>query len=393
MYSLLLALIYLVFISLGLPDALLGSAWPFMYPLLNVPVSYAGVVTMIIAGGTIVSSLCANRVIAKFGTGLVTTVSVLMTAVALIGFSLSSAFWMLCLWAVPYGLGAGAVDAALNNFVALYYASKHMSWLHCFWGVGVSIGPYIMSHSLTINNSWERGYLIVGILQIILTVILFFTLSIWKKQAQLKGESQTGIPKHLKVHQALRIKGVKQVLIAFFGYCALEATAGLWASSYLNLHRGIEVEAAAGWASLFYLGITFGRFLNGFIADRLGNRTMIRVGLSIIAVGLLAVILPLPIDFLPLVGLVLIGLGCAPIYPCVIHETPRNFGPENSQAIIGIQMASAYAGTTFMPPLFGMLVDYLTIALYPAFLSLFLVLMLVMTEKLNRLVTSGERGV
>lgn len=391
MYSLLLALIYLAFISLGLPDALLGSAWPFMYPLLNVPVSYAGVVAMLIAGGTIVSSLSANRVINKFGTGLVTTVSVLMTAVALIGFSFAGAFWMLCLWAVPYGLGAGAVDAALNNFVALHYASKHMSWLHCFWGVGASIGPYIMSYSLTVNNSWERGYLIVGILQITLTVILIFSLPIWKKRAQLKGESQTVTPKHLKIHQALRIKGVKQVLIAFFGYCALEATAGLWASSYLTLQRGIEVEAAARWASLFYLGITFGRFLNGFITDRLGNRNMIRIGLSLIAVGLLAVILPLPIGFLPLAGLILMGLGCAPIYPCIIHETPRNFGPEHSQAIIGIQMASAYTGTTFMPPLFGVLVDYLTIALYPAFLSLFLVLMLVMTEKLNRLVISDEK--
>lgn len=391
MYSLLLGLIYLAFMSLGLPDALLGSAWPTMYPLLNVPVSYAGVVAMIIAGNTIVSSLNTNRVITKFGTGLVTTVSVLMTAVALIGFSLSSAFWMLCLWAVPYGLGAGAVDAALNNFVALHYASKHMSWLHCFWGVGASVGPYIMSYSLTVNNSWESGYLIVGTLQIILTVILFFTLPIWKKQAQLKGESQTGASKHLQIHQALRIKGVKQVLIAFFGYCALEATAGLWASSYLTLHRGIDVEAAAGWASLFYLGITFGRLLNGFIADGLGNRNMIRIGLSIIAVGLLAVILPLQISLLTLGGLVLMGLGCAPVYPCIIHETPRNFGPENSQAIIGIQMASAYVGTTFMPPLFGVLANYVTIALYPVFLSLFLVLMFVMTEKLNRLVISDVK--
>jgi len=386
MYSFLLVLIYLAFISLGLPDALLGSAWPTMYPLLKVPVSYAGVVSMIIAGGTIVSSLNANRVINKFGTGLVTAVSVLMTAVALLGFSVSSAFWMLCLWAVPYGLGAGAVDAALNNFVALHYASKHMSWLHCFWGVGVSIGPYIMSYSLTLKNSWERGYAIVGILQIILTAVLIFSLPLWKKQEQLKRESQTGMLKLLKIHEALRIKGVKQVLVAFFGYCALETTTGLWASSYLVLQRGIAVEAAARWASLFYLGITFGRFLNGFIIDRLGNRNMIRIGLMIITVGLLAVILPIQISFVPLVGLVLIGLGCAPIYPCIIHETPRNFGPENSQAIIGIQMASAYVGSTFMPPLFGLLANFFTIAIYPVYLSLFLVLMVVMTEKLNRLV-------
>src|SRR5690554_3155554 len=378
MYSLLLALIYLAFISLGLPDALLGSAWPFMYPLLNVPVSYAGVLSMIIAGGTIISSLNTSRVISRFGTGLVTAVSVLMTAAALLGFSASGAFWMLCLWAVPYGLGAGAVDAALNNFVALHYTSKHMSRLHCFWGVGVSIGPYIMSYSLTIRNSWERGYAIVGILQITLTVILLLSLPLWKKQAQLKREGQTGTLKHLKIHEALRIKGVKQVLAAFFGYCALETTTGLWAGSYLVLQRGIAVEAAAGWASLFYLGITLGRFLNGFIADRLGT------------MGLFAVILPMQTGFVPLAGLVLIGLGCAPIYPCIIHETPRNFGAENSQAIIGIQMASAYVGSTFIPPIFGLLANYVTIALYPVYLSLFLVLMFIMTEKLNRLVISKE---
>lgn len=387
-YALLLALIYLAFISLGLPDALLGSAWPFMYPLLEVPVSYAGVVSMIIAGGTIISSLNSSRVINRFGTGLVTAVSVLMTAIALFGFSLSNTFWLLCFWAVPYGLGAGAVDAALNNFVALHYASKHMSWLHCFWGVGVSIGPYIMSYSLTVSNSWQRGYTLVGLLQIVLTVILFLSLPLWKRQAKLARTRQSRTCHPLTIHEALRIKGVKQVLAAFFGYCALETTAGLWASSYLVLHRGIGVEAAARWASLFYLGITFGRFLNGFVTDRLGDRKMIRIGLAVIATGLCVVLLPLRADFLPLAGLVLIGLGCAPIYPCIIHETPTNFGTENSQAIIGIQMASAYVGSTFMPPLFGLLVNYLSIAFYPFYLSLFLVLMITMTEKLNRLTES-----
>ena len=326
MYSLLLALIYLAFISLGLPDALLGSAWPAMYPVLGVSVSYAGIISMIIAGGTIVSSLNANRVIRKFGTGFVTAVSVLMTVVALFGFSISGAFWMLCLWAVPYGIGAGAVDAALNNFVALHYASRHMSWLHCFWGVGASIGPYIMSYSLTVKNSWESGYATVGIFQIVLTVILFLSLPIWNKQAKMKRETQMGESKHLKIHEALKIKGVKQVLVAFFAYCALETTAGLWASSYLVLHQGLQAKEAARWASLFYLGITFGRFLNGFVTDRLGNRNMIRIGLGIITVGLVAVVLPLQIGLVTLVGLVLIGIGCAPIYPCIIHETPKNFG-------------------------------------------------------------------
>lgn len=387
MFSLLLALIYLSFISLGLPDALLGSAWPTMYPLLNVPVSYAGIVSMIIAGGTIISSLNTSRLINKFGTGLVTALSVMMTAGALFGFSISNTFWMLCLWAVPYGLGAGAVDAALNNFVALHYASKHMSWLHAFWGVGASIGPYIMSYSLSVRNNWQVGYSTVGIIQIILTAILFLSLPTWKNKEQAKRDSIEGGFKNLKIHQALQIKGVKQILIAFFGYCALEATTGLWASSYLVLHRGIEVEAAARWAALFYLGITFGRFVSGFISDQLGNRKMIRVGLIIISVGLLALILPLKIDTFPLVGLVLIGLGCAPIYPSIIHETPNNFGPENSQAIIGIQMASAYTGTTLMPPIFGFLANLTSIGLYPLYLILLLILMFMMTEWLNRLVT------
>lgn len=386
MIALLLALIYLAFISLGLPDALLGSAWPSMYPRLDVPVSYAGIVAMIIAGGTIVSSLNANRAITRFGTGIVTAVSVLMTAVALLGFSFSTSFWMLCLWAIPYGLGAGAVDAALNNFVALHFSSRHMSWLHCFWGVGASIGPYVMSYSLTVRNSWENGYLTIGLFQVVLTAILLFSLPLWRMKEGAEKDGDSGTSPHLTIRRALKIKGVKQVLLAFFAYCALESTAGLWASSYLVLHRGIGAGDAARWASLFYLGITFGRFVNGFVADRFGNRKMIRVGMAVTAVGLIAILLPVEAGIVTLAGLVLAGIGCAPIYPCIIHETPRNFGAENSRAIIGIQMASAYTGTTFMPPLFGWLADTVSIAVYPFFLMLFLLIMLVMTERLNRLV-------
>ena len=390
MYSSLLALIYLSFISLGLPDALLGAAWPTMYPVLDVPVSYAGMVSMIMAGGTIVSSLNTSRVVSRFGTGLVTALSVLTTAVALFGFSASNAFWMLCLWAIPYGLGAGAVDAALNNFVALHYSSRHMSWLHCCWGVGASIGPYIMGYCLTERQRWESGYATVGILQAILTIALLFSLPIWTRQGRLGSQAQRTKSIHLGIKGALRIRGVKQVLLAFWSYCALEATTGLWASSYLVLHRGIEAKAAARWASLFYLGITSGRFLSGFVADRLGDRNMIRIGLAIIAVGLSAVILPMPTGLVALAGLVLIGLGCAPIYPSIIHQTPGNFGAENSQAIIGIQMASAYTGSTFMPPVFGFLAGLTSIALYPVYLGVFLVLMLIMTEKLNRLMVHLE---
>jgi fucose permease len=390
MFTLLLALIYLAFISLGLPDGLLGSAWPTMFPLLDVPVSYAGIVSMIIAGGTIISSLNTSRLISKFGTGVVTSISVLLTAGALFGFSISNSFWMLCIWAVPYGLGAGAVDAALNNFVALHYASRHMNWLHAFWGVGASLGPYIMGYNLAVKNSWQSGYATVGILQIVLTAILFISLPAWKAKEKAKQESMANGHKHLKIHEALKIKGVKQVLLAFFGYCALEATTGLWASSYLVLHRGIEAEAAANWASLFFIGITGGRFLSGFIANRVGNRNMIRLGLLIIALGLLTMILPIQNDNVSLVGLVLIGLGCAPIYPSIIHQTPRSFGAENSQAIIGIQMASAYTGTTLMPPLFGFLTRITSMGFYPFYLIVLLALMFVMTEWLNRTVVSKE---
>lgn len=387
MYSLLLALIYLSFISLGLPDALLGAAWPSMYPVLDAPVSYAGIVSMIIAAGTIISSLNANWAISRFGTGRVTAASVLMTAVSLFGFSVSGRFWMLCIWAVPYGLGAGAVDAALNNYVALHYSSRHMSWLHCCWGIGASAGPYIMSYCLAVKSSWRSGYLTVGIFQTVLAAVLIISLPVWGKQKNRGNADIEAAPKYLKVREALKIRGVRQAMLAFFAYCGLETTAGLWASSYLVLSKGIEAKAAAGWASLFYLGITVGRFLSGIVSDKLKNRNMIRIGLCLIAAGLLAVIMPVKNSRTALAGLVITGLGCAPVYPCIIHQTPENFGEENSQAIIGIQMASAYAGSTFMPPLFGLLAGSITIALYPAFLSLFLVLMIVMTEWLNRLVT------
>lgn len=385
MYSLLLAIIYLAFISLGLPDSLLGSAWPVMQVELDVPVSYAGVLSMIIAGGTIISSLNSDRLTRKFGAGLVTAVSVMMTAVALFGFSISPSFWMLCLFGIPYGLGAGSVDAALNNYVALHYSSRHMSWLHCFWGVGVSISPYIMSNCLTSGAGWNAGYRTVSILQIILTAILFFSLPIWKKREVIVDENGEEVAKALTLPQVLKIPGVKYVLLAFFGYCALESTAGLWASSYLVMNKGIDVETAARYASLYYLGITFGRFVSGFVADRFGDKNMIRIGLVFVILGILAVWLPVDIDIIGLIGLVVIGFGCAPIYPSIIHATPTNFGAENSQAIVGIQMAAAYSGSTFMPPIFGLIAEHINVALYPVYLMIFAVVMVAMTEGLNRM--------
>ena len=388
-YSLLLIIIYLAFISLGLPDSLLGSAWPVMYEQLNVPMSYAGIVTMIIAGGTIVSSLLSDKLTRKLGAGFVTAISVMMTAAALFGFSVSGSFILLCLWAVPYGLGAGAVDAALNNYVALHYASRHMSWLHCFWGVGAAISPYIMSYCLTGGYGWNNGYRSVSIIQIVLTTILFASLPLWKKNKPAKGSLQTSAAP-LSLPQAVKIKGVKLVLLTFFGYCALESTTGLWASSYLVKFRGIDSETAAKFASLFFLGITFGRFLCGFIVDKFGDKSLIRFGIIIIVFGVALVAIPIKSDITALAGLVIIGLGCAPIYPSVIHATPSNFGAENSQAIIGIQMASAYAGSTFMPPLFGVIADKINIGLFPVYLIFFAALMLIMSELLNKVIAKKE---
>lgn len=385
MISLLLAIIYLAFISLGLPDSLLGSAWPVMRLELGAPISYAGIISMIIAIGTIISSLISSRVIRKFGPGLVTAVSVAMTAAALFGFSVSNAFVLLCLWAIPYGLGAGAVDAALNNYVAVHYSSRHMSWLHAFWGVGVTISPYIMSACLTGGLGWQAGYRNVSILQIILTVILFAALPLWKRSGGgEEGENSADVP----LSKAVRIPGVPFVMLAFFGFCALETTAGLWASSYLVGARGVDAETAAQFTALFYMGETAGRVATGFIADRFGDRRMIRVGIIVMVIGVAMVLTP--VNAISLAGLVVIGLGAAPVYPCVIHATPDNFGKENSQALVGIQMASAYTGTTLMPPLFGLIAQHISVGLYPWYLLIFAALMLCMTELLNRTIDKNK---
>ena len=386
MYSLLLAIIYIAFISLGLPDSLIGSAWPVMHLELGVSLSSAGVVTMIISCGTIVSSLMSDRLTRRLGAGLVTAVSVFLTAAALWGFSVSRIFALLCLWAVPYGLGAGAVDAALNNYVALHYASRHMSWLHCFWGVGAAVSPHIMSRCLTGGLGWSAGYRTVGIIQIVLTAILFISLPLWKRDRTASGENAA--PAALSIRQAVRIRGVCYILIAFFCYSSLEATAGLWASSYLVQKYAVGAEHAARYASMFYMGITFGRFLCGFVTGRAGDRRMIRIGIITALTGIVLILLPVRSSVPSLAGLIITGLGCAPIYPSIIHSTPANFGSENSQSIIGIQMASAYVGSTFMPPLFGLIAQHVDIGLYPVYLLIFTVTMLIMSEKLNKSVNS-----
>ena len=382
MVHLLLVIIYLSFISLGLPDALLGAAWPSMYPQFDIPVSYAGILSTIIALGTVVSSLQSDRLTKKLGTGKVTAISVLMTALALFGFSISHSFWMLCLWAVPYGLGAGSVDASLNNYVALHYKSRHMSWLHCMWGIGAAVGPYIMGYMLTAGNGWNAGYRVISILQVILTVILLCSLPLWKKRpAEIMQDGKVQTAKALSVREVLRLAGAKEILICFFCYCAIEQTTGLWASSYLTLCKGVSADTAAKFASMFYIGITVGRALSGFVTMKLNDVQMIRLGEIIIGIGVLVMFLPLGQN-VSLAGLIIIGLGCAPVYPCVIHSTPAHVGADKSQAIIGIQMASAYLGTCLMPPVFGLIANHITVALLPVYLLLILAVMIVMHEVL-----------
>lgn len=426
MFSILLLMIYLAFVSLGLPDALLGSAWPIMYQEFAVPVSYSGTVFMIICGGTILSSLNSEKLNCRFGTGKITAISVFLTAIALFGFSISHSFLMLCLFAIPYGLGAGSVDAALNHYVALHYSSRHMSWLHCMWGLGASVGPYIMGFVLQRGEPWNRGYLIVSIIQFTLAIILFCSLSLWKKNPEeLKGNAastakqedsqqnefrqnkpqqeasseesskQESLPaeapkqRALSLREVFAIPGAKESLASFYGYCALEQTVGLWAGSFMVLALGMEEKLAASYVALFYFGITFGRFLSGFFTMKWKDEQMVLGGSAIVFFGIFLLFTPWS-KALVLPALILIGLGCAPVYPSVIHSTPYNFGVEHSSALIGAQMAAAYVGTLIMPPLFGVLGRSFSMKLFPYY-SMFLLLFMVFTYRRMLQVTKKAR--
>ena len=384
MLTVLLVITYFAFISLGLPDSLLGSAWPVMQTDLSVGLSSAGVIFMIISGGTIVSSLFSGKLIKSFGTGKLTFISVTMTAVSLIGFSASQSFIWLCIMAVPLGLGGGAVDAALNNFVALHYKAKHMSWLHCFWGIGATLGPIIMSLFISKNNEWKKGYFTIAMIQLCLVVILFITLPLWKgieeKQDKIDDEEMSTVNAN-----PLKIPGVKLALVSFVFYCATESTAGLWGSSYLVNFKGLTPPQAARWISLFYAGITIGRLFSGFLTMKFNNRNLIRLGQVICMIGAICLLMPLPIYF-SMIGLIFVGLGCAPIYPCMLHETPNRFGKKASQSIMGLQMGFAYMGSTFLPPILGFIASKTSIAIFPYFLFCCILIMLLGSEKINKFI-------
>lgn len=383
MYTLLLAVIYLVFISLGLPDSLLGSGWPAMRLVFDQPLSAAGAVSMIITGGTICSSLLSERLTARFSTRGVTVASVFLSAAALFGFSVSTRFWMLCLWAVPYGLAAGCIDSAINNYVALHYRSRHMSWLHCFWGVGTVISPCVMSWALT-RSGWQLGYRTVALLQLAIGAVLVLTLTVWN--VHRGGENSARAGQVLGIRGALKIKGAPTLFGGFFAYCGAEGTSILWASSYLAGVRGFSAERAAASAAVLYVGITVGRFVSGFIADRVGDRGMIRLGTGLIFAALAVLALPGGGEPGALLGFGLLGLGNAPVYPAIIHATPQNFGAENSQEIIGMQMASAYVGSTLLPPLLGLIANRAGLGWMPLFLALLVLLMIGMLETTFRTV-------
>lgn len=383
MVNILLAIIYLAFVSLGLPDALLGSAWPKMHGDLGVPLSYAGVISFIISCGTIISSLLSDRATKRLGPGLVTVLSVATTALALFGFGTSSSFWVVCLWALPYGLGAGSVDAALNNYVALNFAPRHMSWLHCAWGVGASLGPYAMGFALTRNMGWNAGYLIIAGTQIVLTLVLLFSLPLWKKVSagnisEASGsdcESSCEDPKSSSgITGALRLPGAWAALLTFFAYCGLEQSTGLWACSYLVGHWQMDAKTAAGYGALFYLGITAGRALSGFMTLKFNSDQLIRGSVALSFLGLLFLFMPFGVHW-TLVGVALVGFGCSPVFPSLLHSTPIHFGAKNSQAMIGLQMAAAYLGSSLVPPLFGLIERHSGMTYLPIYLFGLLLLM------------------
>lgn len=387
MFSLLLPIIFLAFISLGLPDSLLGSAWPVMHTELDAPLSYMGILSMLIACGTILSSLLTDRLVKRLGTGLLSVISIALTSAAMLGFALSDSFLFLCLWAVPYGLGAGAIDASLNNYVSLHYSAKCMNFLHCFWGVGTVISPYIMGFVLSSENGWHKGYFIVGIIQAVIAVIVALSLPLWKKSLSDSDEEHISI---FSKKELVRTRGVPFMLVSFFAYCSLEATAGAWASSYLCEFRNVSEQTAAFSASLFYMGITAGRIISGFTADRFGSRRLIRTGLTALALGIFMVMLPVNTNLPASIGLFVIGLGCAPVYPALMNLTPVYFGRDKSLAVVGLQLASSYIGINLMPTLFGFLTQHLYSGLYPFYLFILAALLISMTELLHRSVKTAD---
>ncbi len=381
MATALLLVIYLSYVSLGLPDTLLGAAWPVMRADLGVGLSAAGALSLTVSLCTVLSSLCSGWLLRRLGTGRVAFFSVLLTALALMGFSCSKSFLALLCLAVPLGLGAGAVDAGLNSFVALRCKPMHMNFLHCFWGLGAMSGPALISFWIARGRGWQAGYRTVSAVQLFLVLVLGLSLPLWKR---LEPRFRPGeAAKTVGCRKALRLPGVKTCLLSFFCYCSLELTAGLWASSYLAERRHVPAGDAALCTSLFYGGIAAGRFLAGLLSRKLPGKLLIRAGQGLCGAGALLLLLPAPL-WTAVLGLALFGLGCAPLYPAMLQETPSRFGQEAAQAVMGLQTAVAYVGSTALPPLLGLLAQGSSIGLLPWALLLAVGLMALCRERLNR---------
>ncbi|HPF17490.1 MAG TPA: MFS transporter [Thermotogota bacterium] len=387
---LLLALIYLAFISLGLPDSLLGVAWPVMRENWALPLDFAGLIAIPISGSTILSSLISGYTIRKLGTGKVVYISCLLTGGALLGFSLAPSYVWLMVLGIPLGLGAGSVDAALNNYVALHFKAHHMNWLHAFWGIGATVGPLIMSGFLTTSSSWRGGYRTVAIIQLSLAVLFILFFPLWGKHKLQPGYNksveaeQHESAKKIKMIQVFKIKGVIAAIATFMFYVTGEMAVGLWGSTFLVEVKTVAAQTAASWIALYYGGITLGRILSGFISFKLNNIQMIRLGVGVSLTGVVLLLLPLP-QLLILPSLLLIGMGFAPIFPSMIHETPNRFGSSVSQTVIGYQMGFGYMGSAIMAPLIGVLLRNIAVWIFPILILLCIGMVLFTTEHLNRL--------
>lgn len=375
MTTILLIIIYIAFIGLGIPDSLFGTAWPAIYQEFDLPISSANYVTLLISGGTFICSLFAAKIINRFGTAKITAISTVMTAAALFGFSCSRSLFWLCLFAIPLGLGAGAIDSALNNYVALHYKAIHMNFLHCFYGIGVSLSPYLMSFALSHDANWRGGYRIVFYLQFIIALITIFSLPLWNKIKNSSSEREQETPRTVSVFDLLKMPAIRSVCCVFIGSCAIEYTSGIWGATFLVRTKGIDVNYAAKMITFYYIGIALGRFLSGVLANKLTRWQLVRNGQCIMAVAILLLLFPLP-PIISAISLFMIGMGNAPIFPNMLHLTPQNFGKDISQSVIGIEMAASYTGIMLAPAFFGLIAQNISIVLFSYYLLIMFLIMI-----------------
>lgn len=384
-----LLVIYLTFISLGLPDSVLGTAWPVIYPEFQVSSGAAGAIAMVVAVCTVISSLQTATLVQRFGTARLVILSVLLTAVGLLGFALTQMYYFFILFAVPLGLGAGAIDTALNDYVALHFKAHHMNWLHGFWGIGATLGPMIMGAVLLNEWSWRSGYLLLDGIQLAIIVALLFSLPLWKMREEAQQVIKADTPSRLSIRKTLRIPGVLYSVLSFIFYVGIEASIGLWGSSYLIAEKGISVGYAGFIVSAYYASLTVGRMISGFLTFRFSNRFILYLSEGLLLTGLAGIFL-LGKNVV-IIGFLLTGLGSAAIFPTMLHETPRRFGNTNSGAVMGVQIGLAYIGTAGLPFLLGIAGEMFSMVILPLVLFIFGLVLLIATIGIERLTGRKER--